>query len=182
MRVLQAHLETVRTPARVSGARLVAAPARPPQRQDGLFDTGLVDPHAFWENLARLAAMVGDDRVGTPVPADTHRPESFTLQRPAETIAAPADPPVHPERGPLLRRFRPPWPVRVALASRRPAELSEGRLNGTVRSARGPWRASGDWWKPGAWAAETWHVELAGGGIYQLARTTGGWRVEGALD
>ena len=54
LRVLDAHLAGVRTDARVAGVRLVANPARPALKQDGLFDTGLVDPHAFWENLARL--------------------------------------------------------------------------------------------------------------------------------
>ncbi len=31
-------------------------------------------------------AIVGDDRVGTPVPADTHRPDAFVLERPAEAV------------------------------------------------------------------------------------------------
>ncbi|MFZ1055964.1 MAG: DNA polymerase Y family protein, partial [Opitutaceae bacterium] len=110
LRILNGHLATVRTEARVAGVRLVAAPARPPERQEGLFDTGLRDPASFWENLARVAAIVGDDRVGTPVPADTHRPDAFALQRPAESVEPAAFAPVHPPYGPTLRRFRPPWP------------------------------------------------------------------------
>ena len=161
LRVLHAHLETVRTPARVAGVRLVAAPVRPPEKQDGLFDTGLRDPVLFWENLARLGALVGDDRVGTPVMADTHRPDAFTLQRPADTVLAPAPPPVHPARGPVLRRFRPPAPARVSLEGSRPAALESERVRGAICAAAGPWRASGDWWRPEAWAVETWHVELA---------------------
>jgi len=183
LRVLHSHLETVRTPARIAGVRLGAAPARPPQKQDGLFDTGLRDPAAFWENLARVAALLGDDRVGTPAPADTHRPDAFALARPVECVPAPTAPPVHPLRGPALRRFRPPWPVRVTCAdSGRPAEISGAGLDATIRTARGPWRACGDWWKPGAWTSETWHVELPAGGLYQLARTDDGWCVEGILD
>jgi hypothetical protein len=60
--------------------------------------------------------------------------------------------------------------------------LGGGRLAGEVRAALGPWRGAGDWWKPEAWAAETWQVELAAGGLYLLARTAGGWSVEGMLD
>jgi len=182
LRVLNSHLEGVRTDARVAGVRLVAAPARPPQKQEGLFDTGLRDPASFWENLARIAAIVGDDRVGTPACADTHRPDAFAMERPAEVVAPALRAPPHPEYGPTLRRFRPPWPVRVACNGDTPARLEAGRLEGEVREARGPWVASGDWWRPDAWAAETWQVELAAGGIYQLARTADGWCVEGMLD
>ena len=182
MRVLNSHLETVRTDARVAGVRLVAAPARPQERQEGLFDAGLRDPASFWENLARIAAIVGDDRVGTPVPTDTHRPDAFTMERPAEAVAPPAQAPVHPPCGPVLRRFRPPWPVRVVCDAGRPIRLEEGRLEGRVCAALGPWRGAGDWWKPGAWVAETWQVEMEGGGVYQVTCTGDGWGVEGMLD
>jgi protein ImuB len=182
LRVLNSHLEGVRTDARVAGVRLVAAPARPPEKQEGLFDTGLRDPVSFWENLARLAAIVGDDRVGTPVCADTHRPDAFMMQRPAESVTPSTQSPAHPAHGPTLRRFRPPWPVRVACDGDLPVRLEGGRLDGDVRAALGPWVSSGDWWKPQAWAAETWQVELAAGGVYQLARTAEGWSVEGMLD
>jgi protein ImuB len=181
LRVLQSHLDSLRTAARVTGVRLGAAPARPPVRQDGLFETGLTDPPAFWENLARLGAVVGEDRVGTPVPCDSHRPDAFVLERPPEIVPAPAPAPLHPPRGPILRRFRPPRPVRVALADGRPAAVT-GPLAGAVRAAAGPWRVSGEWWRPESWAVETWQVELAAGGLYQLARTAGGWWLEGVLD
>jgi len=160
----------------------VAAPARPPQKQESLFDTGLRDPASFWENLARIAAIVGDDCVGTPAPLDTHRPDAFVLQRPAESVAPALEAAVHPPCGPVLRRFRPPWPVRVVCDAGAPVRLEGGRLEGSVRAARGPWHAAGDWWKPEAWAVETWQVELAAGGLYQLACAEGAWRVEGMLD
>ncbi len=182
LRVLNSHLESVRTHARVAGVRLVAAPARPPEKQEGLFDAGLRDPVLFWENLARVAAIVGDERVGTPVPADTHRPDAFVMERPAESVPTPAGAPVHPPQGPVLRRFRPAWPVGVALEAGLPSRLEGGRLEGSVRAALGPWRSAGDWWKPQAWTVETWHVELEGGGVYQIACTGDGWLVEGMLD
>jgi protein ImuB len=182
LRVLNAHLGAVRTDARIAGVRLVASPARPPEKQEGLFDTGLRDPASFWENIARVAAIVGEDRVGTPAPVDTHRPDAFVLERPAEAVAPPAGAPVHPACGPALRRFRPPWPVRVVCDAGLPARLEGGRLEGRVRAVLGPWLAEGDWWKPQAWAVETWRVELASGGVYQLARTEAGWAVEGMLD
>ena len=181
LRVLQTHLDGLRTAARVTGVRLSAAPARPPLKQDGIFDTGLTDPQAFWENLARLGALVGDDRVGTPVLRDSHRPDAFVLEKPAETVPAPAPPLLHPPKGPVLRRFRPPRAVRVELAEARPIAVT-GPVTGRLRAAAGPWRVSGEWWMPGSWAVETWQVELAAGGLYQLARTAEGWWLEGILD
>ena len=181
LRVLQTHLDTVRLKERVAGGRLVATPARPEQRQDGLFDTGLSDPAAFWENLARLAALVGDDRVGTPVRSDSHAPDAWWLERPAVAVPAPEAPPVHPARGGVLRRFRPALPVCVTWAETGPVAL-DGAVRGDVRARVGPCRLDGDWWKPGGWAVELWQVELTGGGIYQLSRRDGAWRVEGVLD
>ena len=182
LRVISGHLSTVRTGSAVAGVRLVAAPARPPEKQEGLFDTGLRDAASFWENLARVAAIVGDDRIGTPERLDTHRPDAFAMRRPAESVAPPEGAPVHPPFGPTLRRFRPPWPVRVSCESGVPARLEGGRLEGRVRAALGPWRASGEWWRPEAWELETWQVELSAGGIYQIAQSAGAWRVEGMLD
>lgn len=181
LRVLDAHLTTVRTAARVAGVRLAAAPARPPVRQEGLFDTGLTDPPAFWENLARVAALVGEDRVGTPELADTHRPDACTLVRPAESVPAPEPPPSPAPAGLVLRRCRPPRPVRVTLHDGRPARLADGPEGG-IRAVCGPWRLSGDWWRPEAWATEWWWIELETGGVHQLARTTAGWHLEGSLE
>jgi len=182
LRVLDSHLETVRTAARVARVRLVAKPIRAPEKQGGLFDTGLRDPAAFWENLARVSAIVGEGRVGTPLISDTHKPDTFVLVKPTELVPAPADPPIHPQRGLRLRRFRPPWPAHVEFAGQRPAALESAQLRGAICAVAGPWHISGEWWKPKAWAVETWHVELREGGVYQLAHTGDVWRVEGVLD
>jgi protein ImuB len=181
LRVLQTHLDTVRLKERVAGVRLVAQPARPEQRQDGLFDTGLTDPNSFWENLARLAALVGDDRVGTPALPDSHAPDAFRLERPAVTVPAPEPPPVHPARGGVLRRFRPALPARVQWAGAGPVAL-DGAVRGEIRARVGPHFLRGDWWQPGTWAVETWQVELTGGGLYQLTRNARGWWIDGVLD
>jgi protein ImuB len=72
--------------------------------------------------------------------------------------------------------------VRVACEAGSPASLEGGRLGGRVLAAAGPWRSSGGWWGPEAWEVETWQVELAAGGVYQLARSGDTWCVEGMLD
>ena len=90
---------------------------------------------------------------------------------------------MHPPRGLTLRRFRPTWPACVTLDGVMPAAVEAEGVCGAVRSALGPYQLSGDWWRPdGSWAVETWQVELSSGAIYQLARTAGGWAVEGVLD
>lgn len=180
LKVLLAHLESLHLPARLIEVSLRAKPVRAAVKQDGLFDTGLRDPLVFWENLSRVAAIIGDDRVGTPHLADTWRPDSFTLEKPAQSIPAPAAPPLHPAKGGVLRRFRPPRPVTVERGHGRPTQL-HGTMNGMIRAVHGPWRASGQWWSPEAWGVETWHIELDDA-VYQLARIGTDWVIEGEVD
>jgi hypothetical protein len=71
--------------------------------------------------------------------------------------------------------------VLVRLEQGKPVGLV-GELSGEVTGFAGPWRASGDWWRPDGWSVETWHVALSGGAVYQLARTGSGWTVEGVID
>ena len=181
IKVLHSQLETLSLPARVSSVRLVAKQTRPQVKQDGLFDTGLRDQQAFWENIARVEAILGSGRIGTPAIANTWRPDSCTMEKPLESVPPSDVPAVHPERGGILRRFRPAKEVMVVLENARPVGVS-GFVNGHFRAVTGPWRLSGDWWKPECWAFEIWQVEMESGGIYQLARKAEGWWLEGVVD
>ncbi len=189
-RTLHSHLETVHTDAAVTAVQLQLDPVRPLARQQGLFDTGLRDPHGFAETLARTVAVVGSGRVGTPRCEDTHRPDAVSLTPPSSTIPPAAAPDVLPPLGLPLRRFRPPCPARVELAggavqpsAGAPTFLWTGALHGTVLAVRGPWRGSGDWWQRDlSWEREEWDVALAGGGLYRVVRTPQGWWVEGEYD
>ena len=181
LRVLQTHLDSLRLDSRVAGVRLVAKPARPAQAQGGLFETGRTDAASFWENIARLAVLVGDDRVGTPVPLDTYAPDAFRMERPAIVVPAAEARPVHPPRGGLLRRFRPPLRVRVTCQGSSPV-MVEGAVRGDIRARVGPIRLQGGWWMVAPWAFDTWLVELVDGGLYQLTHNAAGWAVEGVLD
>lgn len=184
---VQTYLETLRTPAGVVGLRIDLTPIRAGARQSGLFDRALRDPHRFAETLARVAALVGADRVGTPELQNTHRPDAFELVAPPSEIAPP--PPAvfrHPPQGLVLRRHRPPRRVFVELhpESRRPLSLRGENLEGVVVACAGPFSASGEWWQADShWWREEWDVELAEGlGLHRLIRTAAGWLIEGEYD
>lgn len=184
-RALHTHLESLQTGAAIVGLELQLEPARPLVRQHGLFDTGLRDPHGFAETLARVAALVSADRVGTPRPADTHRPDAGTLQPPTTVVSPPGPPSVHPVYGPPLRRFRPPLPATLEFSAddRRPAYLHTAQFQGALAEIRGPWRNSGDWWQSDrAWARIEWDIALVTGGLYRLLRVGEEYFVEGEYD
>ena len=58
---------------------LSAEPIKPAGEQFGLFETTLRNPHQL-RTLARLTALLGGDRIGTPVLEETHRPDAFRMQ------------------------------------------------------------------------------------------------------
>lgn len=185
-RVLEQHLATLHTAASVNRLELELFPAATGARQDGLFEASLRDPHQFYDTLARAAALLGSDRIGTPCNANTHRPDAVTLGPPSAVIPEYHPAPNPPAFGPLLRRFRPPYSALVECAEETPAALacpSVQQAQGRIVQTRGPWRRSGEWWdNDAAWAREEWDVELDRGGLYRLTRTRDGWWLEGIYD
>ena len=184
-RTLHTHLESLQTAASISAIELRLVPTRPLVRQHGLFETGLRDPHGFAETLARVAALVNSDRVGTPQRDDTHRPDAVKLVPPPAIVPSPAEPAVHPPRGLPLRRFRPPLPATLEFtpSERKPTYLFTNQFRGEITDIRGPWRSSGDWWQNDrAWQRTEYDVALADGGLYRLLQIGDAWFIEGEYD
>jgi protein ImuB len=99
--------------------------------------------------MARLGALMGEGRCGSPAPVDTWRPGAFEMM--PFTPPDDAVPIVEPSRVPLvaLRRFRHPIPARVDVNGGAPSRVTTDRrelAGGHVRACAGPWRTSGDWW------------------------------------
>src|SRR5438128_8712938 len=79
-RMLQTHLENFRSEHPIVAVALSAQPIKPAREQFGLFETTLRNPQQLSETLAHLIALLGADRVGTPVLEETHRPDVFRME------------------------------------------------------------------------------------------------------
>ena len=175
------------------------APARIVQYS--LLERALPSPETIATLNARLGALVGDTRCGSPVLLDTWRPDAFEIRRfsPDRSVRLQADlsgPAASPADGPpegghyVLRRIRPPVAVRVTVDRGRPVRVfvdRRGMPGGHVQQAAGPWRTSGAWWdaSQGApWDRDEWDVALSDGSICRLFRDRLGecWFLDGVLD
>ncbi|MBL6765348.1 MAG: DNA polymerase Y family protein [Verrucomicrobiae bacterium] len=192
LRSLHTFLESFTAKAAVIGVSLGARPARAAERQLDLFQTSLRDPNQFAETLARLDALLGPDRVGSPVIEPGHRPDAVKIgpfqpdDRPRRGQTTPAAD-TSPRFGPALRRFRPPLPVRVQVRRNSDREflirVDSQELQGHVQESQGPWKQSGDWWDVDTeWAREEWDVQLSHGPLLRLARDNEGWLLDGIYD
>jgi protein ImuB len=187
-RMLQTHLENLRTDSAIVGLHLAATPGKPERHQFGLFEATLRNPNQFAEILARLTALCGAENVGTPQLAASHRPDAFRMKAPEFANGrAPARGDVFSEnslrQGLQLRRFRPPFPAQMEFRANQPALIRSRLCQGAIAFARGPFVNSGDWWEPShSWAREEWDVQMGGGGLYRIFLTASGCFVEGVYD
>ena len=140
---------------------------------------------------ARLSALMGGDRIGSPALVDTYRPGAFAMAKfdPSPTRSNPQSSIPNrqsPAPSSIVRRLRSPIPARVTLEQGRPVRVTTDRRGfsgGRVERCDGPWRSSGDWWKNG-WNCDEWDMLLNDGVVYRISfasdRQT--WFVEGLID
>jgi protein ImuB len=163
-------LESHPPPAAVErvGIRIDPTPGR--VLQHTLFTRAHPTPEQLSTLVARLNALMGQDRIGRPVLVDTYRPGAFEMQPFASfdpddqrrdrgdrreelghnsaSSAASALTVVS-----ALRRCRHLVPARVAVVDGRPVSVTTDRRGfegGRVLTCAGPWRTSGEWWAGGA--------------------------------
>jgi protein ImuB len=169
------------------------APAR--ITQFSLLQRALPSPETLSTLTARLSALVGESRVGSPVLVDTHAPGAFAMTRYAPEHARPDAPRTAQPGTLLLRRQRHPPAIRVSVESGRPVHLAASKRGlpcGAVVQAAGPWRTSGGWWPeqpraseaPQHWNRDEWDIALAGGAVCRIYqdRTTGQWFLDAVYD
>ena len=180
------------TPARIVQYSLITRPLPSPEQISTL--------------MARLQALMGETRCGSPALVDSWRPEAFEMRpfnpgsgigdpglgvripNPESRIPSPESrvPSSEPRLAVALRRFRHPVPTRVQITDGKPARVTidrRGLSGGGVVDCSGPWRTSGDWWCNG-WDRDEWDVTLIGGETYRLfrARDTERWFLDGVVD
>ena len=205
LKLLQLDLNAHPPGAPIMKIHLATEPARPRSAQGGLFLPPSPEPEKLELTLARIAALVGENRVGALELPDTHHPEGFRMQRfvaacpeksPREKAAGAAE-----EKSIVtaLRRFRPALRANVTLENGHPAFLvcRKKEVQGSVLWKAGPWRASGDWWEREAWSRDEWDIAVHNNALqnnaprngteisfYRLVHDLlgGGWFVEGTYD
>ncbi len=152
--------------------------------QFSLLTRPLPSPDQISTLMARLNALMGEGRCGSPSPVDSWQPGAFAMRPFAPRESSDAHERRRPEglettkgdglRGSVapwlvtandaatpvvaLRRFRFPVPARVRLDDGKPGRVTtdrRGLSGGRVETCGGPWRTSGGWWRD-APSAQSW--------------------------
>jgi protein ImuB len=170
--------------------------------QHSLFSRALPTPEQLSTLVARLGAVMGQDRIGAPVEVDTYRPGAFAVKPFAtdhDSRRARGTRREEDSAGSVssacdvvsaLRRCRQPVPARVVVAGDgRPVRVTTDRrafAGGAVVRCAGPWRSSGSWWagKAGGWNRDEWDVALSDGAVYRIFqdRDTEAWFIDAIVD
>lgn len=183
-------------------------PVKPRLFQNGLFIPLAPEPEKLELTLARIAKLVGEGNVGSPLLLDTHRPDSFCIQRfvvksqsdrKRRQVKNPKSEIRNPKSVLGFRIFRPALRAMVQIQQGIPKQVSawdkHRSIHGKVVSVAGPWRTTGDWWREDRWARDEWDIALESGSgfqstpdrataLYRLYRELGNgtWFVEGSYD
>ena len=173
--------------------------------QHTLYARAQPTPEQLSTLLARLGALMGQDRFGAPATVDSDRPGAFTMTAFAtdhEGRNRGAGQPSAISHQPLtsaLRRCRQLVPARVAVVEGRPVRVTTDRrgfTGGAVTHCAGPWRTSGEWWAGraggaggagragGAWDRDEWDVSLSDGAVYRVCRDRDAdrWFIDAIVD
>jgi protein ImuB len=184
----------------VRSVSITCEPVKPRVLQHGLFVPLAPAPDKLELTLARLAKLVGEQNIGSPMLLDTHRPDAFSVKR--FTLTTKSDlrkrrktgnrqSAIHNRQCLGFRMFRPPLRAVVQTAQGRPTQISawnkQRSVYGKVVNLSGPWRTTGDWWRDDGWARDEWDVTLERLGqqtLYRIYREldTEAWFIEGNYD
>jgi protein ImuB len=187
-RMLQTHLENFRSEHPIVAVALSAEPIKPAGEQFGLFETTLRNPHQLSETLARLTALLGNDRIGTPVLEETHRPDAFRMQPFSWAVVSAVSSGETPRAlrtahaTTALRRFRPALSTSVLQDEDTPAHIRSAEMSGKIIAQRGPYLLSGNWWDEKSWRRAEWDLQLENGELVRAHERDGVWKIDGVYD
>jgi protein ImuB len=156
--------------------------------QLSLFEPPAQSPDAVATTIARLAALIGPERVGCPKVVDRHDPERYAMgpyeipgEAPLRRPTADTSPVGRGQRV-AVRVLRPAIELEAVLDEHgTPIELKTIRLRreqpglaGHVRVASGPWKLE---------RRNYWDVELSDGALYRIYEDAAGrWFADGIYD
>lgn len=155
MKLMEHSLDRQPPTEPVQRVYLEIVPAAPRRVQHGLFTPASPEPEKLELTLGKIRGLVGAANVGYPELHDTYRPGAGKLGH--------FWPPL------TLRRYRPP------------VEAGNSFQDRIVRRS-GPWRTSGEWWRPDSWDRDEWDVALHDGSLYRVYREGERWFLEGEYD
>jgi protein ImuB len=196
-------LESHPPAAAIDHVRIVIDPTPGRVLQHTLFARAQPTPEQLSTLVARLGALMGQDRFGAPVVVDTYRPGAFAMTafatehtpetRQSEVGSQKSEGVDHAADFRLqtssfsgvvsaLRRCRYPVPARVVVAEGRPVRVTTDRrgfAGGAVTRCAGPWRSSGDWWNIASRKSEVGSQKSDGPPTAQTSdfklQTSGAW-------
>jgi protein ImuB len=186
LKLLQLEIAAHPPQAAVLSLTLRAEAGQSSKVQLGLFAPQMPEPSRLDVTIARLKAIAGEDRVGSPVLEDSHRSGSFRMEGFSVSGTSATSKSSPPKMA--LRRMRPPVPVRVKLRATKPAAFRDPERNFEISAAYGPWRSASCWWSSVGWDEEEWDVLAQTGNGTTVAcllvqdLTKNQWRLEAYYD
>jgi protein ImuB len=182
-------LETSPPGNAVDGIKVRTAPARSRPAQLSFFEPAGPSPDKLASTLARLSALVGQDRVGAPALVDRHLPDAYTMQpfnapRLHPHPGAPAPAPSPADARPLaLHSLRPPLSAEARLDRGQLRYLAGQGIGGQVLAAAGPFRVRDGWWQLPL-VRDYYDVELSDGAIYRVFHDLqkDSWHIDGCYE
>ena len=200
------QLEASPPGAPVEGVVALVTPGRVRLAQGSLFGPAMPAPGKLSTALARLAALVGPDRVGAPAVPDTHRPGAWCLapfapgedrgqgtgdrgqgreRQLQDSIRAVGELcPAPYALTPVLKAFRPARRAEVVAVGGRPVVARVDGMGGQVVGWAGPYRFVGDWWGDEPCAREDFDVATEDGSLLRVYfdRLERRWFADGIYD
>lgn len=157
IKLLHLDLEAHPPQAAILALTLRAESGATSKVQLGLFSPQLPEAMRLDVTLARIRAIVGEERVGRAVLKDTHQSDAFSVE-PFSVPSVSSSVVAANRSNATMRRIRPATRLTVTLREGRPERFFFREKRYQVERAYGPWFSGGDWWNSMLWGEEQWDL------------------------